>query len=175
MIPWQQDGSLQDPFSFPQNTASQLQVMPGLALEAQCLEAVFKINPSSSLADQPATRELSPALQGICSAFLPLSVRLVWCRCDRNSGTCSSMLVEVKKTLQGPFNWAAASGGSILTGAEGIGTCTPQKSLAFLPAPIWDMDEGEGHAKDLQDSSVLCIHYSMRWLRCLTSAEKVKP
>lgn len=28
--------------SFPQNIASQLQVMPGFALEAQCSEAVFK-------------------------------------------------------------------------------------------------------------------------------------
>lgn len=34
---------------------------------------------------------------------------------------------------------------------------------------------GEGHTKDMQDSPVLCIHYSMRWLRCLTPSEKVKP
>lgn len=58
--------------SFPHNEASQLQVMPGFALEAQRSETVFK-NKVTGPAMANTLNYPAASQQGICSPFLPLS------------------------------------------------------------------------------------------------------
>lgn len=112
--------SLQDLDSFPHNEASQLQVMPGFALETQRSETVFKNKvtgpamantldyPAASQSRCPAKHLLAfpPSLcAGPCT-----STALVLCRCNRNLTIhhLQEHLIRSKEDIKGPIASASS-------------------------------------------------------------------